>query len=72
MFADSEDRIISWWDYAHLGDGALKEGFVREAAAELLILKGSGTSEINSTLDWRRTRLLQDQRVPEWTRAQPA
>ena len=72
MFADSKDRITRWWDCAYLADAALGERFVREAAAALPILEGSGTSEIYSALDWRRMRLLQDQRVPEWTRAQSA
>lgn len=70
MFAQSKDRIISWWEHAYLSDEALGNRFVLEAAAALPIFEGGGTSEIYSALDWRRMRLLQDQRVPEWTRAQ--
>lgn len=68
IFADSRDRIIGWWERAYLSDDALGARFIREVAASLPVIDGGGTADIYSALDWRRLRLLQDQRVPEWTR----
>lgn len=68
IFADSRERIIGWWERAYLCDEALGARFTREVAASLPVMEGCRTDEIYSALDWRRLRLLQDQRVPEWTR----
>jgi len=66
IFAESRDRIILWWEQAYLDDEVLGARFIREASASLPVLEGSGTLDIFSALDWRRLKLLQDQRVPEW------
>lgn len=68
IFADSRDRIIRWWERAYLADDALGIRFRREAVAALPVSGSGELSEIYSALDWRRLRLLQDQRVPEWTK----
>lgn len=68
IFAESRGRIISWWERAYLADEALSARFHREVAAALPIDGDSTASQVYSALDWRRLRLLQDQRVPEWTR----
>lgn len=68
IFAESRDRIIAWWERAYLADAALGIRFRREVAAALPIHGDSTLAEVYSALDWRRLRLLQDQRVPEWTR----
>ncbi|WCP13314.1 hypothetical protein sphantq_01739 [Sphingobium sp. AntQ-1] len=66
MFAESRDRIITWWHDAYLDDAVLRHRFLREAAAALPVLQGEDLSDIFTAFDWRRLRLLQDQRVPEW------
>lgn len=66
MFAESRERIITWWHDAYLDDAALRHRFLREAAAALPVLQGEDLAEIFTAFDWRRLRLLQDQRVPEW------
>lgn len=68
IFADSRDRIIGWWERAYLSDEALGARFLREVAASLPVIDGGGTGDIYSALDWRRLRLLRDQRGPQWTR----
>ncbi len=68
IFADSRDRIIDWWERGYLSDEALSQRFMREAAASLPIGSADGAAEVYSALDWRRLRLLRDQRVPEWAR----
>jgi hypothetical protein len=67
IFADSRDRIIGWWELAYLADDALSARFEREVAAALPVDGRGDLADIYSALDWRRLRLLQDQRVPEWT-----
>lgn len=71
MFAESRDRIIGWWERAYLTDAALGQRFRREVAAALPVIGGDDLADIYSGLDWRRLRLLQDQRVPEWSRHHP-
>ncbi|WP_143074953.1 class I SAM-dependent methyltransferase [Sphingobium sp. AP50] len=66
MFAESRERIITWWHDAYLDDAALRHRFLREAAAALPVLQGEDLGDIFTAFDWRRLRLLQDQRVPEW------
>ncbi|PJG48914.1 hypothetical protein CAF53_12220 [Sphingobium sp. LB126] len=67
IFAASKDRIISWWKGAYLADDALNARFRREVSAALPTAGNDDLADIYSALDWRRLRLLQDQRVPEWT-----
>lgn len=67
--ASSRDRIIEWWDRAYLSDVALAARFRREVMAALPVQSAADTAEVFSALDWRRLRLLQDQRIPEWTRS---
>jgi hypothetical protein len=68
IFAESRDRIVGWWERGYLSDEALSARFIREATASLPVVDGEGAAAIFAALDWRRLRLLQDQRVPEWTR----
>ena len=68
IFAESRDRIIGWWERAYLSDEALGPRFMREVAAALPTVGDGSSADIYSALDWRRLRLLQDQRVPEWTK----
>lgn len=72
IFAESRVRITRWWDKAYLADDALGLRFLREAYASLPVLRGASATEIYDALDWRRLRLLQDQRVPEWHRSATA
>jgi hypothetical protein len=37
-----------------------------EVSAALPVEAGAGAGEVFAALDWRRLRLLQDQRAPEW------
>lgn len=67
IFARSRDRIIGWWEQGYLSDDALAARFSREVAAALPVSENAGSAEIYEALDWRRLRLLHDQRVPEWT-----
>lgn len=67
LFVRSRDRIIGWWERGYLSDDALAERFLREATAALPVGGSGGAEDIFAGLDWRRLRLLQDQRVPEWT-----
>jgi len=67
MFAQSRDRIIRWWELAYMRDEALRARFAREVSAALPTAQSDELGEVYSALDWRRLRLLQDQRVPEWT-----
>jgi SAM-dependent methyltransferase len=69
ILAESRQRIIDWWDRAYLSDAGLGPKFMREVFAALPVERGATTAEIHDALDWRRLRLLQDQRVPEWHRA---
>lgn len=69
MFAESRDRIITWWHDAYLDDAVPRQRFLREAAAALPVLQGEDLSDIFTAFDWRRLRLLHDQRVPEWHRS---
>lgn len=71
-FAASRDRLVGWWERAYLSDGALAGRFRREVAASLPMAGASDLAEVFCALDWRRLRLLQDQRVPEWTPAAAA
>jgi SAM-dependent methyltransferase len=66
IFAESRDRMIAWWEQGYLSDEALAARFQREVAASLPVAGSEGTAAIFAALDWRRLRLLQDQRVPEW------
>lgn len=68
---DGRDRLLVWWERAYLDDGALAKRFVREVSASLPVTDATDLSEVFSALDWRRLRLLRDQGVPEWVRAQP-
>ena len=68
IFTESRERIIDWWERGYLSDEALAARFMREVTASLPVVGGGGAAEIFAALDWRRFRLLQDQRVPEWTR----
>lgn len=63
----SRERIIRWWELAYMRDEALRARFAREVSAALPTAQNDELGEIYSALDWRRLRLLQDQRVPEWT-----
>ncbi len=67
VFASSRERIIDWWERAYLADEALASRFRREVAASLPTTDGGDLADVYSGLDWRRLRLLQDQRVPEWS-----
>lgn len=69
VLADSRDRIVRWWELAYLSNEALGTRFMREAVASLPVGGHGDVTEVFSALDWRRLRLLQDQRVPEWCRA---
>lgn len=67
IFAQSRDRMIEWWERGYLSDDALGARFLREVTAALPVAGSGGAEEIFEALDWRRLRLLQDQRVPEWS-----
>lgn len=71
-FSASRDRLVGWWERAYLSDAALAARFRRECAASLPAAGAGDPAEVFSALDWRRLRLLQDQRVPEWTPAAAA
>jgi hypothetical protein len=68
IFAESRDRIIGWWEKAYLADQALAGRFAREVAAALPVSESGNPMDIFAAMDWRRLKLLQDQRLPEWTR----
>lgn len=68
---DGRDRLIGWWERAYLKDAALAERFAREVSASLPVADATDLSQVFSALDWRRLRLLRDQGVPEWVRANP-
>jgi SAM-dependent methyltransferase len=68
VLADSRGRMIVWWERGYLSDEALSARFLREVTASLPIVEGEGAPAIFAAVEWRRLRLLQDQRVPEWTR----
>ena len=64
--AASREMIVEWWDAAWRGHGALGERNGREATAALPVAPGSASPEVFDGLSWRRLRLQQDQRLPEW------
>lgn len=66
IFAQSRCRIIGWWERGYLSDEALAARFVREVEAALPVAGNVDAAQVYEALDWRRLRLLQDQRVPEW------
>lgn len=66
IFVASRERIMRWWENAYLADDALNARFRREVSAALPVAENDDLAGIFSALDWRRFRLLQDQRVPEW------
>lgn len=68
IFAESRERIIGWWERGYLANEALAMRFMREVKASLPVGGDGGTAEIYAALDWRRLRLRQEQRLPEWTR----
>lgn len=68
IFAESRERLVSWWHSAYLADEALASRFEREVAASLPVNALGDLNEIYSALDWRRLRLVQDQQVPQWFR----
>ncbi len=65
--AGARETVIGWWNIAYLNDRALESRFVREASTALPLECGGGADAIYDALEWRRLRLSQDQRVPEWT-----
>ena len=66
---EAQDRIMSWWDEAYRREKATNERFLLEAKARLPALKESVPSldDIFFALDLQRTRLYNDQRIPEWS-----
>lgn len=66
LLARSRDRFVAWWERAYIGNDALRARFDREVAASLPVLGTADLPAVYAALDWRRLRLLQDQRVPEW------
>jgi SAM-dependent methyltransferase len=67
--AASRDAIIGWWEDSWRGDDALAARFGREVAAALPVGTESGSDQVFEGLSWRRLRLQQDQRIPEWAGA---
>jgi SAM-dependent methyltransferase len=63
----AQDLVVDWWERAWLVDDALKQRFVREAAATLPLGTDRSATEIFAGLEWRRLRLAQDQQVEEWS-----
>jgi SAM-dependent methyltransferase len=63
----AQDLVVDWWERAWLVDDALKQRFVREAAAALPLGTDPSATEIFAGLEWRRLRLAQDQQVEEWS-----
>jgi SAM-dependent methyltransferase len=67
----SRQAIQSWWDQSWCQDPALHTRFAREAEAALPIVKADSSEAVFEGLSWRRLRLQQDQRLPEWAGASP-
>lgn len=65
--AESRERLVGWWRTAYLGDDALRGRFIREVGAALPVADPTDAVEVYAAFDWRRLRLSQDQRLPEWT-----
>jgi SAM-dependent methyltransferase len=62
-------RIIGWWEEAYLGaDPALRSRFAEEARTTLPIAqdRDPAPDELFAALDFRRLRLRQETRLPEW------
>lgn len=64
--AASRDAIIGWWEGSWRRDEALALRFGREVGAALPVGPGSPSDQVFEGLSWRRLRLQQDQRLPEW------
>ena len=70
--ASSRDAIVAWWDDAWRADAALDARFGREVGAALPVPSGCASEIAFEGLAWRRLRLQQDQRLPEWAGAHPS
>jgi hypothetical protein len=68
LLSHSRDRIMCWWQDAYLSDPALSARFGREVLGSLPVSDAADVAEVFAALDWRRLRLAQDQRLPEWSR----
>lgn len=67
--ATAREAIIEWWASAWPSGGALGDRFGREASAALPVGRDASPDLVFEGLSWRRLRLQQDQRLPEWTGA---
>lgn len=67
--ARAQPLIERWWSDAYLSDDALRDRFIREAAAALPLAADASPASYYAALDWRRLRLRQDQQVAEWESA---
>lgn len=69
LLSHSRDRIMCWWQDAYLSNPALSARFGREVLGSLPVSDAMDVADVFAALDWRRLRLAQDQRLPEWSRS---
>ena len=65
--AGAREHVVGWWRMAYLDNPALGRRFLDEASAALPLEPTGGADAVYDALEWRRLRLSQDQKVPEWT-----
>ncbi len=65
--AGGREKFIAWWEAAWLADPALANRFAVEARAALPVGDQLTAEAVFGGLEWRRLRVQQDQRPPEWT-----